>query len=72
MRVGWCVALAALLVALAAAGCGRLTGPEPAIVILISIDGFRWDYLQRDAPPALSRLAAGGVRAEGLIRSSRR
>lgn len=40
---------------------------DRAIVILISIDGWRWDYLERFAPPALSRLAAQGVRAEGLI-----
>ena len=41
--------------------------PSRAIVILISIDGFRWDYLNRFSPPAISRLAAEGVRAEGLI-----
>ena len=40
--------------------------PSP-IVILISIDGFRWDYLDRFAPPALTALASTGVRAEGLI-----
>ena len=39
----------------------------PPIVILISIDGWRWDYLQLFAPPTLSRLASRGVRAEGLI-----
>src|SRR5262245_13897446 len=37
------------------------------IVILISIDGWRWDYLQLFAPPTLSRLATRGVRSEGLI-----
>ena len=57
------VALAALL------GCHAPTvlPPEKAILVLISIDGFRWDYLDRFAPPALSKLAAEGVRAEGLI-----
>ena len=58
-----------LLLALAALGC-RPAPPLPAdraIVILISIDGWRWDYLERFAPPALSRLAAEGVLAEGLI-----
>ena len=40
---------------------------DQAIVILVSIDGFRWDYLDRYQPPALLRLAAAGVRAEGLI-----
>jgi predicted AlkP superfamily pyrophosphatase or phosphodiesterase len=57
-----------LLVVLAAIGCRPAPAPsvEP-IVILVSIDGWRWDYLQRFAPPALSKLAAEGVRAEGLI-----
>jgi predicted AlkP superfamily pyrophosphatase or phosphodiesterase len=36
-------------------------------VVLISIDGFRYDYFERLKPPALTRLAARGVRAEGLI-----
>lgn len=57
-----------LLIVLAAIGCRPAPAP-PAdpIVILVSIDGWRWDYLQRFAPPTLSRLAAEGVRAEGLI-----
>ena len=33
------------------------------VTILISIDGFRPDYLQRGVTPTLSRLAAGGVQA---------
>jgi predicted AlkP superfamily pyrophosphatase or phosphodiesterase len=37
------------------------------IVILISIDGWRWDYLDRYHPPAIGRLAANGVRADGLV-----
>lgn len=40
---------------------------EGPIVVLISIDGFRWDYLDKYRPPALLALAAEGVRAEGLI-----
>ena len=39
------------------------TGPEGARTILISIDGFRADYLDRGATPVMSRLAVGGVRA---------
>lgn len=42
-------------------------GPSRPIVILISIDGWRWDYLQLFTPPTLGRLASTGVRAEGLI-----
>jgi predicted AlkP superfamily pyrophosphatase or phosphodiesterase len=36
-------------------------------VILISFDGWRWDYLDRYEAPHLRALAARGVRAEGLI-----
>ncbi len=46
-------------------GCGSRT--LPPTVILISIDGFRWDYLDRYPSPILSQLAADGVRAQGLI-----
>ena len=42
------------------------TAPRP-IVILVSIDGWRWDYLQLFTPPTLGRLATRGVRSEGLI-----
>jgi len=58
-----------LLVVLAVLGCRPAPGvpADQPILILVSIDGWRWDYLQRFAPPALSRLAAEGVRADGLI-----
>ena len=42
--------------------------PQP-ILILVSIDGFRWDYLDRVDLPALRSLAVRGVRSEGLIPS---
>lgn len=45
-----------------------LPQPQP-ILILISIDGWRWDYLDRADAPALKSLAARGVRSEGLIPS---
>jgi predicted AlkP superfamily pyrophosphatase or phosphodiesterase len=48
-------------------GPGAPLAPERAIVILVSIDGFRWDYLDRHEAPNLARLAAEGVRSEGLI-----
>jgi predicted AlkP superfamily pyrophosphatase or phosphodiesterase len=38
-------------------------------LILISLDGFRWDFLRHGATPTLSRLAAQGVHAERLIPS---
>ena len=36
-------------------------------VILVSLDGFRWDYIDRTTTPTLDRLVAEGVRADGLI-----
>ncbi|MDZ7307740.1 MAG: ectonucleotide pyrophosphatase/phosphodiesterase [candidate division KSB1 bacterium] len=44
----------------------RITDLAPT-VILISIDGFRHDYLDRAAAPNLQRLARNGVRAHGMI-----
>jgi hypothetical protein len=36
-------------------------------VVLVSLDGFRWDYLDRGLTPNLSRLAREGVRAAALV-----
>jgi predicted AlkP superfamily pyrophosphatase or phosphodiesterase len=41
--------------------------PTRPIVILVSIDGMRWDYFERYSPATLGALARAGVRAEGLI-----
>ena len=49
------------------AGSGQAQTPRP-LVILISIDGFRSDYLTRGATPTLSALAADG--ATGPMRPS--
>nr|MBA3319208.1 alkaline phosphatase family protein [Gemmatimonadales bacterium] len=43
------------------------TEPERATVVLVSLDGFRWDYLERGLTPNLSRLAREGVRAEAMV-----
>jgi predicted AlkP superfamily pyrophosphatase or phosphodiesterase/predicted Na+-dependent transporter len=45
---------------------GAADSVEP-ILILVSLDGFRWDYLDLVETPNLRRLAAGGVRAKSLI-----
>ena len=44
------------------------TPPKSALTILISLDGFRADYLDRGNTPALSALAANGAR--GAMRPS--
>ncbi len=41
---------------------------EPTI-ILLSLDGFRWDYLDKYKPPTIESIAKGGVRAKWMIPS---
>lgn len=62
-RRAFVLAALLLLTCIAVTACAR---PDP-ILILISLDGFRWDYLDLVETPNLNRLASGGVRAEGLI-----
>ena len=53
-------------------GTGQAALPAPNAtgpLILISIDGFRWDYLEKYDAPVLKQLAQQGVRAERLIPS---
>ncbi len=38
-------------------------------LILISLDGFRWDYVEKYKPPHLSDFIESGVKAESLIPS---
>ncbi|HSG07910.1 MAG TPA: ectonucleotide pyrophosphatase/phosphodiesterase [Longimicrobiales bacterium] len=49
---------------------GRTNAParqNAPYVVLLSMDGFRYDYLDRYPTPALMRLAAEGVRADRMI-----
>ena len=43
--------------------------PEQPLVILISIDGCRWDYPEKHQAPFLQKLAAEGARGERLTPS---
>ena len=61
------LALACALAGLVSAAQPR-PDPEP-ILILISFDGWRWDYIDRVPAPNLRALASRGVRASGLIPS---
>jgi predicted AlkP superfamily pyrophosphatase or phosphodiesterase len=56
-------AAALLLVALAAPPALAQTVKPAPLTILVSIDGFRADYLERGKTPALSAMAADGVQA---------
>jgi len=65
------LALVALLV-FAAAGLraqNQRAGDVPPTLIVVSFDGWRWDYDTKAPAPNLRRLMARGVRAEGLIPS---
>ncbi|TPG22380.1 alkaline phosphatase family protein [Sphingomonas koreensis] len=64
----------AVLAAIGVSGCAATPPParpsetmaaeqKPPVTILVSIDGFRADYLDRGVTPALSALAATGVSA---------
>jgi predicted AlkP superfamily pyrophosphatase or phosphodiesterase len=60
--------IAGLLVVLT--GCKQpapSAAPRERILILVSLDAFRWDYLQKYKAPNLSKLAAEGVHAKKLI-----
>ncbi len=60
-----CLGLCALALACAS---GPASPPQPArgLLVYVLIDGFRSDYLDRGVTPVISRLAAEGVRAEGM------
>jgi predicted AlkP superfamily pyrophosphatase or phosphodiesterase len=58
------VASGALLLAQSRAGTDA---PPRPVTILVSFDGWRWDYDTKAPAPALRALMARGVRAEGLI-----
>ena len=42
---------------------------EKPYLLLISLDGFRWDYVEKYSPPNLSAFIANGVKAAALIPS---
>lgn len=62
--------LAVLFIWLAATLAAPAVRAQERPVILIGLDGFRADYLDRGVTPTLSRLAAEGARAEGGMKPS--
>jgi predicted AlkP superfamily pyrophosphatase or phosphodiesterase len=65
----WMAAIAVLVLSACATTEPAPAGPRP-LTILVSIDGFRPDYLNAADAPTLSRLAAEGVVAPGGMRPS--
>ena len=63
------VRFVAVIVAVLAVIVGSAQTVAGPIVVLISFDGWRWDYTDRAEVPQLRALAARGVRADGLIPS---
>jgi predicted AlkP superfamily pyrophosphatase or phosphodiesterase len=71
-RVSRLLALAFLLLMVNRAALAQQPGPITDLkptVILISLDGFRADYLERYKPPTLLRLAREGARARWMTPS---
>jgi predicted AlkP superfamily pyrophosphatase or phosphodiesterase len=58
-----------LPIAVCLAACAQPPQPQSRqpTVILVSVDGFRWDYLDRGITPNLTRLAGQGVRARAMV-----
>src|ERR1041385_7581027 len=61
--------LSLLLVAALAAGQRDQFADLKPTVILVSFDGFRWDYPTKMPTPNLNRLMARGVHARNMIPS---
>lgn len=60
-------AFAAVIAISLLASCRQIKPEEPNYVIMVSMDGFRWDYTDKFPTPNFDRLAARGVKAESLI-----
>ncbi len=61
-------ALAFAILALFAFSCPRDDGHQQSTpLILISFDGFRWDYFEKTETPHLDEIIQTGVRAKGLV-----
>jgi predicted AlkP superfamily pyrophosphatase or phosphodiesterase len=69
MRVRRLVLLAVALTVSTALVLGQLRGGAARLTILVSFDGWRWDYDTKAPAPALRALMARGVRAEALVPS---
>ncbi|MEM8559375.1 MAG: ectonucleotide pyrophosphatase/phosphodiesterase [Bacteroidota bacterium] len=69
LALGLLIVGSALLAACSGPPAAEPERPAASALILISLDGFRYDYLERGdvTAPTLQRLVAEGVRAESLV-----
>jgi predicted AlkP superfamily pyrophosphatase or phosphodiesterase len=63
LRASFLLILISFAAAIAVPATARPAGDRPPVVIIVSLDGFRPDYLDRGVTPNLSALAARGVTA---------
>jgi predicted AlkP superfamily pyrophosphatase or phosphodiesterase len=69
MKIHFRIAFFCILICLVPAFAQEPVKDLKPTVILISLDGFRYDYLEKFNPPTLNKLAKSGVRAKWLIPS---
>jgi predicted AlkP superfamily pyrophosphatase or phosphodiesterase len=62
----WFGAVSVLICGLRASAAPSVK-PSDRVLILVSLDAFRWDYLEKYHPTNLNRLAAEGVHAKKLV-----
>lgn len=67
-KIPYAATIGLAMVILLSIGCNSEpeTSAEPTLVVL-SLDGFRWDYAAHTHTPNLDKIATVGVRAESLI-----
>jgi alkaline phosphatase D len=51
------------------AACSQNRQPEENYLVVLSMDGFRWDYTNRTETPNFDRIAEKGVKADAIIPS---
>tara|TARA_R110002073_G_scaffold123234_2_gene266883 strand:- start:68759 stop:70006 length:1248 start_codon:yes stop_codon:yes gene_type:complete len=69
IKLKFSFALLVVFSLLTISSCKKSSIEEKPYVILISLDGFRWDYVDRFQPPHLSNFIKDGVKVESLIPS---
>jgi predicted AlkP superfamily pyrophosphatase or phosphodiesterase len=57
----------AFAIILSISGCSKSQERDEQYVVILSLDGFRWDYPELVKTPNLDAIAKNGVKAEGLI-----